>query len=142
MKSILRNAAAVLAGLLAGGALNMEIVVVSGRVIPFPQGVDATTTEGLIKGIHLMEPRHFIMPFLAHAMGTFLGSFVTALFATSHKMTYSIIVGCVFMIGGIMAVNMIAAPMWFNVLDLTMAYIPMALLAYYFAMNFGTKREK
>jgi hypothetical protein len=30
--------------------------------------VDVNSAEGLSKGIHLFEPRHFVMPFLAHAL--------------------------------------------------------------------------
>jgi hypothetical protein len=39
------------------------------------------------------------------------------------------IVGVFFLIGGIAAASMISAPTWFIVLDLVVAYLPMAWLA-------------
>jgi hypothetical protein len=41
----------------------------------------------------------------------------------------ALIVGFLFLLGGIGAVRMIPAPMWYNVIDLVFAYLPMAYLA-------------
>ena len=142
MKSRIRNIAAVLAGLFGGGALNMEIVMISERVIPAPSGVDATTVEGLTKGMHLMEPKQFLMPFLAHALGTLIGAFIATLIASNHKLRAAIIVGLVFLIGGISAVMMLPSPLWFTVVDLTFAYLPMAYVGYYFALRFARKETR
>jgi hypothetical protein len=35
--------------------------------------------------MHLFEPRHFIMPFPAHAVGTLAGALVAYLIAASYK---------------------------------------------------------
>jgi len=40
MNNTLRNILAVIAGLLAGGLLNMAIIMVSVKIIPPPAGVD------------------------------------------------------------------------------------------------------
>ncbi|HRD40433.1 MAG TPA: hypothetical protein PLC65_17520, partial [Bacteroidia bacterium] len=71
MNPILRNIIAVIAGAFGGGAINMALIMVSGSVIPPPEGADITTMEGLKASMHLMEPKHFLMPFLAHALGTY-----------------------------------------------------------------------
>lgn len=128
MNPILRNILAVLAGVIVGGIVNMGIVMLSGTVIPPPEGADVTTTEGLKASMHLFEPKHYIMPFLAHALGTLVGAIVAASIAIGRKITVGIIVGCFFLIGGTMMVFQLPSPMWFNALDLIVAYIPMGYL--------------
>ncbi|MBK8316534.1 MAG: hypothetical protein IPL01_21945 [Acidobacteria bacterium] len=128
MNSIVRNILAVLAGLAVGSLLNMGLIMLSGKIIPPPFGADVTTFEGLKSSIHLFEPKHFLFPFLAHALGTLAGAFVAALIAKSHKLKLALATGVVFLAGGIANVMMLPAPMWFNILDLVGAYIPMAYL--------------
>lgn len=129
MNPIVRNILAVVVGALVGGALNMVIIMISGSIIPPPEGVDMTTAEGLSAGMSLMEPKHFLMPFLAHALGTLLGSFLAAKISTKHHMRYAFGIGGWNLFGGIMAATMIPAPLWFILVDLILAYIPMAYLA-------------
>jgi hypothetical protein len=76
--------------------------------------------------MHLFEPRHFLFPFLAHALGTLVGSVVAFLVAASHRSVFAWIVGAISLAGGIAAASMIPAPMWFIALDLAAAYLPMA----------------
>ncbi len=102
MNPILRNILAVLAGLITGNVVNMTLVTISHSVIPPPAGVDVTTLEGLKASMHLLEGKHFVFPFLAHALGTLAGALVAALLAASHKMRMALIIGLFFLVGGIM----------------------------------------
>ena len=129
MNTILRNIIAVVAGVIFGSAVNMGIIMISGSIIPPPDGADVTTTEGLKAAMHLFQPKHFIMPFLAHALGTFAGAFVAGLIAANHKMKFALGIGVFFLIGGIASVLMLPSPTWFTILDLVGAYIPMAYIA-------------
>lgn len=129
MNPILRNVLAVIAGIVTGMLVNGGIIQISGSIIPPPEGADLKTMEGLKASMHLFTPKNFIMPWLAHALGTFVGALFTAMIAVNNKMKFAIAIGCVFLIGGIMAVNMLPAPMWFNITDLALAYIPMGWLA-------------
>ena len=129
MKHWVRNVAAVVAGLVVGSAVNMAIVAAGPAIAPPPAGVDATTAEGLAAGIHLFQPRHFIAPFLAHALGTFAGAFVAFLVAGSRRAAFAWTIGVLFLAGGIAAATMISAPAWFIAVDLLLAYLPMAWLA-------------
>jgi hypothetical protein len=129
MIKLLRNILAVLAGVLLGSVVNMAIVTFGPTLIPPPVGVDLSTPEGLAAGIVLFEPRHFVTPFLAHALGTLVGAFVAYLVAASHKARFAYAIGVLFLIGGIAACFMIPAPAWFMALDLLVAYLPMAWLA-------------
>ena len=133
MNNTVRNSLAVIVGVIVGGALNMGIIMISGSVIPPPGGADVTTMDGLQASIHLFEPKHFLMPFLAHALGTLAGAYITAKLAVNHKMRYAVGVGCWYFIGGLMNIMMLPSPWWFTVIDLGLAYFPMAYLAGKFA---------
>lgn len=129
MPNVLRNVLAVLAGLVIGGVVNMGLIMLSPSIIPPPAGVDVSNPESLAGSIHLFEPRHFVMPFLAHALGTLAGSLVAYLVAASYRTQLAWLIGIVTLCGGVAASFMIPAPAWFKVLDLVAAYLPMAWLA-------------
>ncbi|MCO5264665.1 MAG: hypothetical protein M9948_02095 [Lentimicrobium sp.] len=129
MKIVVRNILAVIAGALLGSVVNMGIIMISGSLIPLPAGADNTTMEGLKQSMHLFQPRHFLFPFLAHAMGTFAGALVAALVAASHKMKFALAIGVLFMAGGIANVLMLPSPLWFSIVDLAGAYLPVAFLS-------------
>lgn len=126
MKTIARGILAVIAGVIVGQAVNMAIILLGPHVIPPPAGVNMTTAEGLRASIHLLEPRHFIFPFLAHALGTCAGSTAAFSIAASHRSIYAYAIGVISLAGGVAATFMFPAPNWFVVLDLVAAYIPMA----------------
>lgn len=109
-----------------GSIVNMGIIMISSSIIPPPEGVDVTNMESLKASMHLFEPKHFIFPFLAHALGTLAGAMVTASIAASHHMKLTLFIGTFFLIGGILNVVMLPSPTWFAILDLAGAYLPMA----------------
>ena len=129
MNITLKNILAIFAGVIIGMIVNMGLIMISSSIIPPPEGIDNTTMEGLKAGMHLFEPKHFIMPFLAHALGTFSGAYIAAKLAASHKMKFAIAIGVFFLLGGIANIFLLPSPTWFTVLDLGLAYIPMGLLA-------------
>jgi hypothetical protein len=133
MPSWLRVVLAVLLGIVVGSVVNMALITVSGKVIAPPLGADVTTTEGLKAAMHLFEPRHFLFPFLAHSLGTFVGAFVAALVASGRSLRVALMVGGFFLLGGIASVVMLPAPLWFSVVDLLLAYLPAAWLGHRFA---------
>ncbi len=128
MNPILRNVLVVLLGAIIGTFVNSGIIMSSGTLIPLPEGVDPMDMESFKSNLHLFEMKHFIMPFLAHALGTLAGAFIVAKLAASHHRRFAISIGILFLIGGIMAAVLIPAPLWFIIFDLALAYIPMALL--------------
>lgn len=128
MNPILRNILAVFAGVVLGSTVNMSIIMVSSSIIPPPEGVDVTTVEGLKASMHLFQPINFLMPWLAHALGTLTGAFLTAFLAANNKMKFALGIGVLFLVGGTINVFMLPSPMWFNIADLAGAYIPMGYL--------------
>ena len=137
MSPILKNILAVIAGLVIGSLVNGGLISVSSFIIPPPKGVDLHTTEGLKEGMHLFKPVNFVMPFIAHALGTFTGAFVAAWVAASNKLAFALVIGILFLIGGSAMVFMLPSPAWFSIVDLLFAYIPMAWLGYKFAPKGG-----
>ncbi|MGJ8664473.1 MAG: hypothetical protein ACSHWU_12530 [Marinicella sp.] len=133
MNNITRNIIAVLVGLVIGGAVNMGLVTMGPSVIPLPEGADVTTIDGLKASMALFEPKNFVFPFLAHALGTLVGAFVAAKLAANYAKRCAMIIGVFFLIGGIMMVQMAGGPMWFIVTDLVVAYLPMAYLGWVLA---------
>jgi hypothetical protein len=129
MNPILRNVLAVIAGVVTGSLVNMAIISINGSLIPLPEGADVSSMEGLKASMPLFEPKHFVVPFLAHALGTLMGALVTALLVTRHPRRFALGLGFYFFLGGVAAVFMVPAPAWFSAVDLIFAYIPMALLA-------------
>ncbi|RZK19366.1 MAG: hypothetical protein EOO43_11790 [Flavobacterium sp.] len=128
MHPILKNILAVIAGIVIGGLVNSAIIMISGSIIPPPNGVDITTEEGLKNSMHLFEPKHFIFPFLAHAIGTFVGAYIAARISTK-KVLFAMLIGAFFLIGGIWMVIILPSPIWYTVVDLAGAYLPVAYFA-------------
>ena len=109
----------------------MTIINNGGAFIALPEGVNPNDFESIKENIHLYNPRHFVIPFLAHAIGTFVGTLITSLIAISFRIYLAIGVGCFFLVGGIMMIMILPTPLWFICLDLILCYIPMALLGWY-----------
>jgi hypothetical protein len=122
MNQIIKNILAVLAGLIIGACVNMGVLMLFMELIP-----------------PIFELQNFIGPFLAHALGTFVGAFIVAVITKNLRL--NLIIGFSFLIGGAMEVANLSAPLWFNVLDLVMAYIPMAFLGYRTAFFIDFKKK-
>lgn len=127
--AILRNILALIVGLVIGGCVNMALIMLSGSIIPLPAGVNPEDIESIKANMHLYEAKHFIMPFLAHALGTFVGAVVAIKIAASYKTVFAYVIGGMFMIGGIMMAVDLPGPTWFEVADVVLAYLPMSCLA-------------
>jgi hypothetical protein len=130
MRSKIINILSVLVGVLIGAIVNMAILMMSSAVIAPPKGVAMTSDAGINAAMPLLEPKHFLMPFLAHAIGTFVAVYLATRFSKTKAIRIPIIIASIYLIGGIMEVMNLNAPLWFNVVDLALAYFPMAFIAF------------
>jgi hypothetical protein len=130
MQPILKNILAVISGLIVGSIVNGSLISISGSFIPPPEGTDISNMEGLKAAIPLFEPKHFLFPFLAHALGTIVGAFLAAKIAPKYGFQLAIGVGFFFLAGGITNIFLLPSPIWFSIMDLVGAYIPMAFLGW------------
>ena len=123
MKTIFKNILAILGGVVIGMVVNMGLIITGNQLIPFEDDMNPMNAMN-------WELKYFIFPFLAHAIGTLLGALITAKLSASYQMTFAICIGIFFLSGGISMVFILPAPVWFVVVDLVLAYIPMSWLGW------------
>lgn len=129
MKSILLS----ILGLIIGAISNGLIVQLGTQLIAAPAGQDLSTEKGLAAAMAHMQPIHFLFPFLAHALGTFIGAFFVSKMKVERSLVHAMAIGFAFLAGGVMMVlSLPGTPLWFTLLDLIVAYLPMAYLGYRF----------
>src|SRR5690606_17898822 len=125
MNPTLKNVLAVVAGWIGGSVVNMGLVQTGHVVFPI-EGVDLNNMEQLAAIMPTLDYKFFVFPFLAHALGTLAGAIVAGVIAASHKMQLALVVGGLFLLGGIIVNFMLPGPTWFIAVDIVLAYIPMA----------------
>ena len=123
MKTIFNNILALLGGCIFGSAVNMGLIIAGNQLIPMADGMNPMDAT-------MWEIKYFLFPFLAHAIGTLVGAFIVARYAASHQMILAICIGIFFLLGGISMVFIMPAPLWFIVIDLLFAYVPMGWLGW------------
>ena len=123
MLSILRNTAIVFLGIILGMIFNMGIVYLGGYILETPVNFSPMNATN-------WDLKYFVFPFLAHASGTFSGSYLVSKISKNSSFLYPLIVGIYFLAGGIYMTTIITAPFWFVILDLGFAYVPMSILAW------------
>ncbi len=139
MKPILKNILAVILGWLGGSAINMGLILTGHKLLPIT-GIDPNDMEAFAAVMPTLESKYFIFPFLAHALGTLVGATIAGLIAANHKMKFSLAIGALFLIGGIVVNYMLPGPTWFAVLDILIAYIPMAWIGGKTAMRLSRRK--
>ena len=139
MKNLLLIFLSIFCGLLFGSIINMSIIEVGNSMITLPEGTDNSSVEGIKKTIHLFQFKHFITPLLAHSLGSLTGGVVAAWMAPINKLLIAIMIGVFFMIGGTVMVFQLPSPIWFNIIDLTFAYLPMAWIGHKMYLKFIAK---
>lgn len=130
MNPVLRNVLAVIAGAILGSFVNMSLIEIGHYVIALPEGADVSTLEALKTSMASFGPEQYIFPFLAHALGTLVGAYIAAKIAVGNKLRAALIVGVLFLIGGVANCFMLPAPVWFMAVDVLLAYIPMAYIGW------------
>lgn len=123
MKKFFKNTGVVLLGIIIGMVINMGLIMLGGIIFETSQNFDPANVVD-------WDHKFFIFPFLAHSCGTLSGSYFVSKFTSSSSIFFPLIVGVYFLFGGIYMANLLAAPFWFEALDLCLCYIPMALLGW------------
>ena len=128
MKLFIKNIIALILGVLCGMIINMGLIIIGGKIMPFPENfIPMNAMDWNLK--------YFIFPFLAHSIGTLSGSFVASKLSKKYHVIIPLIVGIYFLSGGIYMAIILPAPIWFICLDLIACYIPMALLGWSLTKN-------
>ncbi len=140
MNPIIKNILAVIAGWFGGSLINMGLIKVGQWIFPM-KGFDPNDMEALAAAMPTLSFEFFIFPFLAHALGTLAGAVIAYMIAATHKMSMALVVGALFLIGGIMVSYMLPAPTWFILTDLVLAYIPMAWIGGKIGLNLSSRKK-
>ena len=72
---------------------------------------------------------------MGHAGGTLIGAWISSKIMVSNRWIGALIIGLFFLIGGFMEVSARPTPTWFAVVDLGLAYLPMAWLGFHWSKN-------
>jgi hypothetical protein len=145
IKQILLCILALFGALLIGAAANMGILMIGPSIIPPPEGVNVTDVKSLRANIHLFEAKHYIMPFLAHALGTLVSAYVSVKIFILLKVDSifaaisAVIIALLFLWGGLETSESINAPLTPMLVDAILCYFPMAILGYWLATMSGNK---
>ena len=129
MKPNLRNALAVIGGLIIGGLVNAMIIKFGSPLVPVPEGVNPEDIASISAHASEYGAKHFIIPFLAHALGTLVAAIIVCKAAASHKSLLSGLVSGFFLAGGAMMAFLLPAFWKYSLIDVVLAYVPMALIA-------------
>jgi hypothetical protein len=109
---VLRNIAAVIAGLVVGMIVNLALIQLNTVFFPLPDGVDMTNTAQMKDVIQGMPAAAWILVIAAHLGQAFVGGWVAARLGASRRMMLAIIVGLLSLAGGIANALMLSAPLW------------------------------
>ena len=124
---------AILAGLIAGYIVNMGLVMLGPNIFPMPEGMIPEDPASIKEHMSELKLGNFFMVWLAHAAGSLASGYVVTRLAANHSMRLALALGILWLIGGIMMVNMVDGPIGFIIADLGLAYIPMTCLGWILA---------
>lgn len=125
-----RNILVTLLGVIVGSIVNMSIINIGPSIIPLPEGVTPGDMESLKEHIADFTARDYIIPFLAHALGTLIAAFIAVRMAVSRHKAIATIIGIWFLLGGISVNYMLGTPLAGAAFDIVLAYLPMAWIGY------------
>ncbi|MFN5369953.1 MAG: hypothetical protein ACK5B6_00685 [Bacteroidia bacterium] len=117
--------------LILGAIANSIVLQLGLSLVKLPDGVSFNSPESLSASMSLLEPKHFIAPFAAHSIGTLVSAILLTWVLELNSPKSALVASFLFFSGGCYMVFILPAPLWFNIVDLTLAYFPMGLLGYW-----------
>ena len=124
---IVKSILAIITGIIVGSITNASIIFICNAIFGIPEGMVLWDEKSVIAHADKLTTANYIGTFLAHQLGTLVGALVAAKIAPFRKMIFSLFIGAWFLAGGIYAVSLIPAPMWFILADIIL-YIPIAFI--------------
>jgi hypothetical protein len=128
MKKTIYTVLWVVLSLVFGSLINGLIIYIAPLIIKYPEGVSFATEASTIQSMKLLQPIHFIIPFVAHALGTFISTLLMAIYVKNNFLKLAFFISVLYLFAGVLNVIMYPSPIWFIVLDLVVAYIPLGYL--------------
>ncbi|MGH1342507.1 MAG: hypothetical protein ACRBN8_13185 [Nannocystales bacterium] len=133
---MIRNVLAVFAGLAAGMATNMALVMLNAYVLfPMPAGIDMNDPVQMNAYIAPLPATAFILVLAAHLGQSFVGGWTAARLGASRPMLLAMIIGVLSLVGGIMNMMQLELPTWMLV------ELPLYLVVAWIAGRIEQKRR-
>lgn len=126
MRSILANALAYLAGLVASFCSVALVEMLGHQMFPVA-GMSGKNKEELRRIVRSLPLGAFLMVELAYVTGSLSGGYVIARLAATHQMQLACGLGALLTLFGFQNLIAIPHPLWFAIVS-TCTYIPMAYL--------------
>ena len=130
MNTNIKKVFIVIVGFVVGSIVNSGLITIGHQIIALPDGANVSTYEKLKESMKMFTDKHYIFPFVAHALGTFVSAFIATKLNVEKTNKLAFIIGFIFLLGGILNCFLLPAPVWFIFLDLLIAYLPMAYLGW------------
>lgn len=115
----------VLVGLIVGGIVIALIESISSMMHPPPTELDFQDTEAVRNWISELPTLAFCIVLIAHALGVICGALTCQLIVKRRWLTGPLIIGTLFLVGGIFNLMLIPHPIWFAITDVAL-YLPSA----------------
>ena len=131
MNNSIKNVIALLFSVCAAAIVAFTIIGLGHSIIPTPIGIDTNDFESIKSNFHLFEFKHFIFPLLAHAIATFVATYLVARFAASYKFWLALALGVVFTFASISLSLRIGHFNWIGIIEIGQ-YIPISMVGYKF----------
>lgn len=133
---ILKRTIIIVLSIFIGAQVNGAFLTLGTNLIPPPEGCNLNTMDGLKAAVPFLEAKHYLFPFFAHAIGTLISAVLITRFLKTQQFVFAMMAGVLFLIAGIsMIIILPGTPIWFILVDLIGAYIPMAYLGYKLAFK-------
>jgi len=133
---MIRNILAVIAGLAAGMAVNMALIMLNAHVLfPMPEGTDMSDPEQMNAYIATLPTAAFVVVLVAHLGQSFVGGWTAARIGASKPMVLAMIVGVLSLVGGVLNMMQLEHPTWMYV------ELPLYLVVAWLAGRIEQKRR-
>jgi hypothetical protein len=127
MISALRSASAILMGFITGFVIIAGCVYANSRLFPLPQGIDGEDSAAVNAAMGAMPAKAMILILVGWAIGTIGASFMAARFAGELKSLHGLLMGLIFLAGGIVTMRQIHRPLWFWIVGIAI-FFPAAII--------------
>ena len=124
---MVRKVLAILAGLMIGSLFNWTLIKICDLIYGPKGGVDFSDQAAMRAYISSLPVAALLLVLAAHGGGSFVGGAVCAAVARQRWILGATLVGAPFLLGGIMMLRTVPAPIWFAVVDVLL-YVPLAIL--------------
>lgn len=112
---MIRNALAVVVGMIVGMVANMALIFLNLVFYPMPEGVEMADQEAMSAYFERLPATAFLLPIVAHLAQAFVGGLIAARMGASRPVMLAMIVGTLSMVGGIVNLMTPGIPTWMAV---------------------------